>query len=187
MPLVLTAEQALLAQQVDAKVNDAFSGGVTDGSVEIIAPMSGYDDLATVPIDDVPTDVRPGVRVSYNTAVAVAISLISAGAPVAEGWHILGNSGEPALADPWVQAGSPHAPAGFYKDGDNVYLRGRLSSGPSGTSPFTLPVGYRPSHLLTFAVGGVIIGQVTVAATGVVTLTGSPVGINLDGIFFRIG
>ena len=187
MPLILTADQALLAQQVDAAIDSAFSEGVTDGSSEIIAPMDGYDDLEAIEIEEVPTDMRPGVRVSYNTAVAVAISLLATGASTAESWHVIGSTGEPALAGTWIQAGNPHAPAGFYKNGDQVYLRGRLMSGVSGTTVFILPVGYRPSYLLSFPVSGALSGQATISTAGVVTLVGNAGGINLDGIFFRIG
>lgn len=71
-----------------------------------------------------------------------------------------------------------------------IYLRGTISTGAIGTSPFTLPTRFRPSvGPLIFAVATDIAfatyGSVSVATNGVVTvLAGNNGSVALDGIVF---
>lgn len=48
----------------------------------------------------------------------------------------------------WVD-GSPYQGVEYRKINDMVYVRGRCKSGTTGTSAFTLPVGYRPPASLS--------------------------------------
>ncbi len=96
----------------------------------------------------------------------------------------------PTLQNSWVNFGSPHAVAGYYKDKENrVQLKGLIKDGSVvfNTPMLTLPVGYRPSEILVFVVansGG--FARVDVYPTGEVSiLSGNNSFISLSGITFR--
>ncbi len=61
----------------------------------------------------------------------------------------------PSLLNSWVDYGSPHEVAGYWKDPNTgiVYIRGTIKSGTTtnGTNIFQLPSGYRPSADLIIA------------------------------------
>jgi hypothetical protein len=80
---------------------------------------------------------------------------VDALAPVLEGWHDLGTTGNPSLNNPWAKFPPAQNPA-FRKDADGIVtLRGAVSYGSnngSGSTIFTLPVGYRPSGCAVFDV-----------------------------------
>jgi hypothetical protein len=112
-----------------------------------------------------------------------------------EAWHEIGASGEPAFAGGWVNEAPGTSPtAAFYKDPfGNVHLKGLISSGIDDTV-FTLPVGYRPGHVLVEVVRcGTCTGGTAYALiydTGRVAVeegaaTGSET--SLDGVTFRAG
>lgn len=64
---------------------------------------------------------------------------------VSEPWHTVGNAGEPAFQNAWVNFGGGHAVAGFYKDPTGVvHLKGFVKNGVAGGTIFMLPEGYRP-------------------------------------------
>ncbi len=68
----------------------------------------------------------------------------------------------------------------FWKDTVGVvHLSGPMTGGSSGTTAFTLPVGYRPFGTETFNGGEVTVGH----GTGEVRLYG--VTISVSGITFR--
>ena len=116
----------------------------------------------------------------YGSATAInGWSLIS-GAPV---------TFAPTMANNWLNFDSGFAPAGYWKDSDNVVnIRGVIRNGAtsSGTTIFTLPVGYRPAHREIFTVninGGS--GRIDVLADGsVVVQVASSVYTSLSGISF---
>ena len=60
-------------------------------------------------------------------------------------WHNVGDVGEPAFQNSWVNRGGTTRPARFRLDGDVVRLEGAVSTGTNGTTIFTLPAGYRPT------------------------------------------
>lgn len=94
----------------------------------------------------------------------------------------------PTLTGGWLDFGSGANPAGYCIDLMGfVHLRGKIKSGAISSACFTLPEGYRPAYLETFAVASNgAYGQVTVSAAGVVTPTvGSTTWLSLDGITFR--
>lgn len=93
--------------------------------------------------------------------------------------HVVGSGGgEPAFANSWAAAGSEIVY--FWKDTVGVvHLSGPMTGGSSGTTAFTLPVGYRPFGTETFNGGEVTVGH----GTGEVRLYG--VTISVSGITFR--
>lgn len=111
----------------------------------------------------------------------------------------VGQTGQPAFQNSWVNfdAGSP-PPAGvgrhaaFARRGGLVVLSGVIKTGASGTTAFTLPVGFRPASDMQFAnFAGTTLGGVSItAATGAVApanyIAGSNVSafVFLDGIVF---
>lgn len=96
----------------------------------------------------------------------------------------------PTLLNSWVNYGGGYNSAGYFKDShDVVHLRGMIKDGTatSGTTLFTLPVGYRPTARELFNVqSNGALGRIDVLSTGSVQiLTGSNVWISLDGISFK--
>lgn len=81
--------------------------------------------------------------------------------------------------------------AGYYKDRNNiVHLKGMVKNGTIGTSIFTLPVGYRPTNKLLFAVNAnYAFGSVDIFPTTgqVYAQTGATTAFSLEGITFRAG
>lgn len=70
-----------------------------------------------------------------------------------EPWHVVGDAGEPAFTNSWVNVTSPstYPPARFHRDAlGRVHVEGAVKLGTTTTSAFTLPAGYRPSHDLLF-------------------------------------
>jgi microcystin-dependent protein len=60
-------------------------------------------------------------------------------------WHQVGNSGEPAFTNGWINYGGVYGNLMFRKDPlGKVQLRGAVKNGTLGSSIFTLPAGYRP-------------------------------------------
>lgn len=115
-------------------------------------------------------------------------------------WHQIGAAGEPAFTNSWVATDSN---VYYRKDPfGRVYLRGSLSGGASGTSAFTLPVGYRPllvglTRVRTIAIDNQIggagkwEGQINVNTDGTVLIysTNTPANavVSLDQVEFDSG
>ena len=96
----------------------------------------------------------------------------------------------PTLLNGWVNFGGVETPAGYYKDtSGRVHLRGFIKSGTAAadTVLFTLPIGYRPSVAINFAVvSNNAFGYIDILASGNVRFqVGSNVSLSLDGISFR--
>jgi lysophospholipase L1-like esterase len=94
------------------------------------------------------------------------------------------------LTAPWVPYDSAQTPVFYWKDRDGfVHLRGSLKDGSSGTSAFTLPVGYRPTNLVAIGVGGanVSIVSLIINTDGTTQITGSYANslTALDGVIFN--
>lgn len=105
--------------------------------------------------------------------------------------HVVGDSGEPAFQNSWVNYDTAtfHG-ARFWKDPlDIVHLEGLVKSGTIGTTIFALPAGYRPSNGHLFIVNSnSAVGRVDVAPTGnVVATAGNNAWVQLSGISFRRG
>jgi hypothetical protein len=95
------------------------------------------------------------------------------------------------LNNGWANYGDGFADASFYKDKESmVRLKGVIRSGTIAVSTvmFTLPVGYRPSEIMIFAVANSdLYGRVDVYPNGEVRfISGSNIYLSLDGIRFRV-
>lgn len=101
----------------------------------------------------------------------------------------IGDTGQPAFANSWVNYGSGWQVAGFWRDPLGiVHLRGLIKSGTVGSAAFTLPPGFRPPLAETFAVlSNGALGRVDVASDGTVTpmTPSNNTYVSLSGIQFR--
>ncbi len=84
---------------------------------------------------------------SVGTAQLGLGSVGSAQLAPSEAWHTVGNAGEPAFQNGWVNYAPGTWPSvRFYKDNLGiVHLSGLTVGGASATTIFTLPAGYRPN------------------------------------------
>jgi len=107
----------------------------------------------------------------------------------------------PAFENSWanvLSGGDPVNPARFYLDTfERVHLTGDVDSGSSGTTIFTLPIGYRPTYEERFVVdatssvgghGGHAHLVINTNGTVVATFSGggTATAFWLSGISFRI-
>jgi hypothetical protein len=152
----------------------------SDGSV-LVGP-TGASSQAGATLDQVEFDTESVLQVASNAAQPM------------DSVHIVGNPGEPAFQNAWVNYDTTRT-ARFRKTPDGaVRLGGTVKSGASGTVVFTLPAGYRPPIERDFIVmaatsGGNGTAYVQVLPTGTVTISaisGSLVGTYtmLDGVVF---
>lgn len=104
-------------------------------------------------------------------------------------FHFIGNPGEPAFANSWVNWGAPYFPAGYWKDPFGwVHLCGVIKTGTVGSSAFTLPAGARPSSAILLAtISNSAIGRVDIDTAGNV-IPASPSNnawVTLDNLRFK--
>lgn len=105
--------------------------------------------------------------------------------------HLVGDTGEPAFQNGWVNFDTTAwTAARFWKDPMGVvHLEGLIKSGTvgAGTPVFTLPVGYRPGSGVLFpTVSNAALGRVDVAPTGQVSVAiGNNAYVSLSGISFK--
>lgn len=77
----------------------------------------------------------------------------------------------PTLLNSWVNFGAPTQNAGYTLHQGMVILRGTVKSGTVGSPIFTLPVGYRPSGNVGFAiVSNALFGYIIIESDGDVVL-----------------
>jgi hypothetical protein len=111
-----------------------------------------------------------------------------------EDWHLIGDSGEPAFENSWVNQGTGDEDAAYYKDPYGiVHLRGQVDTGTSGTAVFTLPEGYRSSAQKQFpadADSSSTYARVQINSNGAVVpyfnAGGAATRFSLDGVSFRV-
>ena len=66
-------------------------------------------------------------------------------------WHYVGETGEPAFENSWVNEAATNA-ARFMKNAAGVvHIQGVVQNGTIGQDVFTLPIGYRPDKNLWFS------------------------------------
>lgn len=104
-----------------------------------------------------------------------------------EEWNKIGQAGEPAFQNSWINYGSGYDVVSYMRDAAGfVHLRGAATGGSTGTVIFTLPINYRPLTrvaMTTQAIGSGF-GSTVIETNGNVALYGvAPIG--LDGILFR--
>lgn len=164
----------------------AMSGGVADTAMFTL-PV-GYRPVADYYYDHLSTggaaggyvlvgangQVTPHVTggyldLSFDTGLATVLPVLVSNV-AQEAWHTVGAAGEPAYQGAWVEL-SAGLGAQFKKNPAGVIrISGRIKSGVSGTTAFTLPVGYRPSRAMFF-----------LAARGDSTSSVGFVVVNTDG------
>lgn len=121
----------------------------------------------------VPLDFEFDTETVTQTASVAAVPM--------DPWHYVGASGEPAMANSWLNfdnslqvptAGQRNARFRKYPDG-RVRLSGLIKSGTIGAAAFTLPVGYRPPvpNIAYSAMAGVAPAQIVINADGTVVPT----------------
>lgn len=101
-------------------------------------------------------------------------------------------AGSPAAAftNSWANNGAGYTAAAYWFDREGkVHLEGSVDTGSSGTSAFTLPVGYRPATSKVFAIdANGSHGTATIGTDGTVVLTAaSTANTHLNGISFPTG
>lgn len=110
---------------------------------------------------------------------------------VAEDWHYVGDAGEPAFENSWVNyddTGATQTRVAFYRDPLGVVrLKGLCKNGTDGATIFTLPAGYRPpaTDLRFPVITDSAIAFSVVSGDGAVSATGSVVLLDLSSISFR--
>jgi len=109
----------------------------------------------------------------------------------------IGEAGNPAFQNSWVNFDTVKTSAAFYKDPfSRAWLEGNIKSGTVGAVPaFTLPEGYIPKKTSTFSsVDGagtpsarVVVRGLSESTAGQVEIaSGNNAQITLDGISFKI-
>jgi len=88
---------------------------------------------------------RANVANTATAANVASIANVASSLAPAEGWHEVGDPGEPEFLNSWENVGEPNiANAAFYRDHEGiVHLRGYITGGSLNTV-FRLPPGYRP-------------------------------------------
>jgi hypothetical protein len=69
-----------------------------------------------------------------------------------DGWHYIGDSGEPSFENSWVNYGATDYSLRFMKDQMGfVHIQGQVTGGTISANPvFTLPTGYRPTKYVNY-------------------------------------
>lgn len=81
----------------------------------------------------------------------------------------------PTLINSWTDGGAPTTVA-YRRINELVYLRGRLGGGTTGSSPFTLPAGFRPAvqyNAIVLGSSASVIGSIAITTAGVITIASS--------------
>jgi len=95
-------------------------------------------------------------------------------------WRNIGESGEPAFENKWVNNGDGFVAARFKKVNGEIIVQGVVKDGDAGTVIFTLPEGYRPDSKIKF-------DNATVGSDGAVTHTGDGnTEVSLNDIRFAL-
>jgi hypothetical protein len=108
---------------------------------------------------------------------------------LAEAPRSIGDPGQPAFENGWVNFGAGAIPASFYLTADgHVHIQGLVATGTVATNVFTLPVGYRPGatfNLITMTnPGAVAAARIQIKTDGsVVAAEGNNAGLSIDVIF----
>lgn len=137
---------------------------VKTGEVQIAGPLAG-----TAPGGAV------GSQATFDNIVFDTETVLAMQNSIAEPLdtvHLVGAPGEPAFQNSWTNFGGANPAAAFrkYPDG-TVRIRGMVKTGASGTTVFTLPVGYRPltDHAVV-TLAATASGYLTVFTNGTVVL-----------------
>ena len=113
---------------------------------------------------------------------------VSTGINTMDTWHTVGQGGQPAFLNGWVNYGAPYSVAGFrlFPDG-KVKVKGMVMSGTLPGAIFQLPLGYRPPEQKLYAceTNANVNGRIDVYTDGTVYANvGSNAWLSLDLIEF---
>jgi hypothetical protein len=180
---------------VQTQMNSANAGGTSSASGQFIYidPSGGVHQVAFWDVSG--WNVRGGKMVGVQPGTGTI------GTPsVAEIWHVVGTAGEPVFTNTWFDVAG-QAQAQFRKIGspaDEIEVTADIShlAIAGSSSPFTLPVGYRPNtqqiRALDFLVATAGYANaaspplVTVTTGGVVNLQGLPAGTTRVAFHFTM-
>lgn len=142
----------------------------------------------SVAVRDVAYTVPTSGDVDYATQLLDLYDALAAATyDAVEALHVVGDMGEPAFENGWVNRASGENAVSFYKDPFGVvHLDGAVKDGTPDVV-FTLPVGYRPAGAMKFpgvTSGG--IGIIKVDVGGTVSAQTVTSFIYLSGITFRV-
>ncbi len=101
---------------------------------------------------------------------------------------MIGETGQPAFENGWVNYSANTEQAHYYIDPfRRVFIGGVVKAGTIPSTIFTLPAGYRPQYAMIYAVASNdLFGVVTVNADGTIRANvGSATYLSLSGINFR--
>lgn len=87
--------------------------------------------------------------------------------PIDSGWIAV--SGGVGFTNSWANAGGGEQDAEYRKIGNQVFIRGRITTGSTDTAAFTLPTGYRPPATVRVHSAGGSTEYTAVSTAGVVT------------------
>ena len=151
-----------------------------------------------------PTEMTDGSSVNIHNIRAIVLSdaaSVTNGATqfnfsscvfIKDYWHYVGGTYSlgTSFQNSWANEGSgTYFNLSFKKVGNLVYLRGRIDTGSSGTTIFTLPVGYRPTFtavvpIVSRAAGDYAYLQVTTAGNVSIVFGGTETAWFVDGVWF---
>lgn len=139
--------------------------------------------------------IGPGIPASTTSIILGAQSAFAVLTSDGTNWFVTAGAQDsgwiaPSLTNSWT---SLIAPA-YRLRANEVMLRGEIASGSSGTSAFTLPVGYRPATADTASPIGTgtgsafVLGFLNISTAGavVVSFFGSVTLVSLDGVIFTV-
>ena len=95
---------------------------------------------------------------------------------VSEGWHYVGESGEPAFQNSWANVSGSVKMAFRIRESGVVDIQGTVAPG-SSAGVFILPDGYRPSVAVSIPVAyessGLLVGLMNIGTNGTVQMPGA--------------
>lgn len=159
----------------------------TESALDTKQPSLGFvpenvtnkDTTATLGNSDTKYPSQKAVKTYVDNKVS-ALSAVT--------WHVVGDTGEPAFENSWVNYDpSILASASFSKDAHGVVrLRGCVKSGAFDARIFTLPTGFRVNKVISFVCNSnSAVGTVNIDPNGAVRpIAGSNEFFYLDNISF---
>jgi hypothetical protein len=125
----------------------------SDGDLETVLPMDVGDVAVSAFMED------------FLAAQSIAEARVDLGADSA--WHVIGNSGEPAFENSWVNVGGVYGAMAYRLDTNGVvHLKGRVTGGVANSVICTLPSAYRPAATQGFGIAAEDSGYVSINTSG---------------------
>lgn len=120
-----------------------------------------------VPTDSPGSGGSPGATVASGVTTPGLTTLLTG-----EGWHYVGEAGEPAFNSSWGNHTARTMLAFRIRETGVVDIQGQIESAGTSAHIFTLPVGYRPTGSGRIIVASNIgVAWLSISSTGTVTPT----------------